>query len=121
MTPLDCRPSYYLDELSCESHDKLTVPSLILFDAVGPAQLIGLAQRSKCFSQFGTEKFRLFPGGKVPALVHLVVVDEIRVGRLRPAPRPPTNAHHARLTSPPGTAISVWPLAGPLLGWEVLT
>jgi hypothetical protein len=35
--------------------------------------------------------------------------------------RPSTNAHHARLTSPPDTAISVWPLADPLLDWEVLT
>ena len=32
-----------------------------------------------------------------------------------------TNAHHARLTSPSNTAISVWPLADPLLDWEVLT
>jgi transposase InsO family protein len=35
--------------------------------------------------------------------------------------RPSTNAHHARLTSPSDTAISVWPLADPLLDWEVLT
>ena len=35
--------------------------------------------------------------------------------------RPSTNAHHARLTSPSNTAISVWPLADPLLDWEVLT
>jgi hypothetical protein len=33
----------------------------------------------------------------------------------------PANAHHARLTSPPDTAISVGPLADPLLDWEVLT
>ena len=39
---------------------------------------------------------------------------------LRPT-RPPANAHHARLTPPPDTAINVWPLADPLLGWEVLT
>jgi transposase InsO family protein len=35
--------------------------------------------------------------------------------------RPSTNAHHARLTSPSNTAIGVWPLADPLLDWEVLT
>ena len=34
---------------------------------------------------------------------------------------PSTSAHHARLTSPSNTAISVWPLAEPLLDWEVLT
>jgi hypothetical protein len=39
---------------------------------------------------------------------------------LRPH-QPSTNAHHARLTSPSSTAISVWPLADPLLDWEVLT
>jgi transposase InsO family protein len=35
--------------------------------------------------------------------------------------RPSTNPHHARLTSPSDTAISVWPVADPLLDWEVLT
>ena len=35
--------------------------------------------------------------------------------------RPSTNAHHARLASPSNTAVSVWPLADPLLDWEVLT
>lgn len=35
--------------------------------------------------------------------------------------RPSTNAHHVRLTSPSNTAVSVWPLADPLLDWEVLT
>jgi hypothetical protein len=35
--------------------------------------------------------------------------------------RPSTNAHHVRLTSPSNTAISVWPLADPLLDWEILT
>ena len=34
---------------------------------------------------------------------------------------PSTNAPHVRLTSPSNTAISVWPLADPLLDWEVLT
>jgi len=29
--------------------------------------------------------------------------------------RPSTNAHHARLTSPSNTAVSLWPLADPLL------
>jgi len=33
--------------------------------------------------------------------------------------RPSTDAHHARLTSPSNTAISVWPLADPLLDREV--
>ena len=33
----------------------------------------------------------------------------------------PLRIHHARLTSPSNTAISVWPLADPLLDWEVLT
>ncbi|MFC5265835.1 hypothetical protein ACFPJ1_27295 [Kribbella qitaiheensis] len=35
--------------------------------------------------------------------------------------RPSTNAHHARLTSPSSTAISVWRSAGPLVDWEILT
>ncbi len=39
---------------------------------------------------------------------------------LRPT-RPSTNAHHVRLTSPSNTAVSVSPLADPLLDWEVLT
>lgn len=39
---------------------------------------------------------------------------------LRPH-RPPANAHHARPTSPPDTAMSLWPLADPLPDWEVLT
>ena len=43
------------------------------------------------------------------------------VGHEIPTARPSTNAHHARLTSPSNTAISVWPLADPLLDWEVLT
>ena len=30
-------------------------------------------------------------------------------------------ARRQRLTSPPDTAISVWPLADPLLDWKVLT
>jgi hypothetical protein len=34
--------------------------------------------------------------------------------------RPSTNPHHAAYL-PPDTAISVWPLADPLLDWEVLT
>src|SRR5215510_5397808 len=33
--------------------------------------------------------------------------------------RPSTNADHVRLTSPSDTAVSVWPLADPLLDWEV--
>jgi putative transposase len=39
---------------------------------------------------------------------------------LRPT-RPSTNPHHARLASPSNTAMSVWPLADPLVDWEVLT
>jgi hypothetical protein len=35
--------------------------------------------------------------------------------------RSSTNAHHVRLTSPSNTAVSVWPLADPLLDWEVPT
>ncbi|WP_328667389.1 hypothetical protein OG905_10075 [Streptomyces sp. NBC_00322] len=35
--------------------------------------------------------------------------------------RPSTHAHHARLTSPSNTAMSVWPSADPLCDWKVLT
>jgi hypothetical protein len=31
------------------------------------------------------------------------------------------SGHYVRLTSPSNIAISVWPLADPLLDWEVLT
>jgi hypothetical protein len=51
------------------------------------------------------------------AAVVRVLLRELRACRSRPS----TNAHHARLTAPSNTAISVWPLADPLLDWEVLT
>src|SRR4051812_46500235 len=46
-----------------------------------------LAQRSEAGPNFVREHFRLFPGCKVPALVELVVVNELGVGALGPTPR----------------------------------
>src|SRR5687768_12521742 len=43
--------------------------------------------RSKRRAQFAREQARLFPRGEVAAFVELVVVDELRVCPLRPAPR----------------------------------
>src|SRR3954470_6983576 len=46
-----------------------------------------LAQRAEPRAQLGGVELRLLPGGEVPASVELVVVDEVRVRLLRPAPR----------------------------------
>src|SRR5215467_12821727 len=58
---------------------------------VAGLSLVRLALRSaQCAERradlFG-EELRLFPGGEVAALVDLVVVDEVGVGPLGPAPR----------------------------------
>src|SRR5262245_18627449 len=46
-----------------------------------------LAQRSKRSAHLGTEELRLLPRREVGALVELVVVDEVRIGLLRPTAR----------------------------------
>src|SRR5260370_24042036 len=46
-----------------------------------------LPQRSEPRAQLWHEEPRLFPGREVPALVEFVVVDELGVRALRPAPR----------------------------------
>src|SRR5258708_12452052 len=45
------------------------------------------AERSKRGTDLFREKFRLFPGRKVPALVQLVVMDEFGIRPLCPTPR----------------------------------
>src|SRR5262245_21993598 len=46
-----------------------------------------LAQRSKRRADLLREELRLFPRGEVTALVELVVIDELGIGALGPAPR----------------------------------
>src|SRR4029079_6334039 len=46
-----------------------------------------LPQRLERRPKIGHEDLRLLPGRKVAAFVGLVVVDELRIGLLRPAPR----------------------------------
>src|ERR671918_1650778 len=46
-----------------------------------------VAQRAQARADLVAEELRLLPGRKVPALVELVVVDEIGIGLLRPTPR----------------------------------
>src|SRR5439155_14085380 len=46
-----------------------------------------LAQRSQPVAELVDEQLGLLPGGKMPALVELVVVDEVGIGLLRPTPR----------------------------------
>src|SRR3954452_25134030 len=46
-----------------------------------------LAERLESRAQLGGVQLRLLPGGEVPAPVDLVVVDEVGVCLLRPAPR----------------------------------
>src|SRR5215213_4627101 len=46
-----------------------------------------VAQRAEARADLVAEELRLLPGREVPALVELVVVDEIGIGLLRPAPR----------------------------------
>src|SRR5215475_14440578 len=45
------------------------------------------AQRPECGTDFLGEKLWLLPRGEVPALVELVVVDEVGIGLLSPTPR----------------------------------
>src|SRR5215217_2581483 len=45
------------------------------------------AKRSKARADLVDEQLRLFPGGEVPALVELVVVDQLGIGVLSPAAR----------------------------------
>jgi len=68
--------------------------------------------------------------GLVSRILPQRTIDQQFIPRGRPAQpslpdspgrfRPSTNPHHAGYL-PPDTAISVWPLADPLLDWEVLT
>src|SRR5215208_6280077 len=46
-----------------------------------------LAKRPEPLADLVYEQLGLLPGGKMPALVELVVVDEIGIGLLRPTPR----------------------------------
>src|SRR4051812_796986 len=48
---------------------------------------VDLPQRAEPFAQLGGVQLRLLPGGEVPALFELVVVDEVGVRLLGPAPR----------------------------------
>src|SRR5271165_1739471 len=52
-----------------------------------PQDVIQLAQRSKCRSDLLGEEAWLFPRGKVAAFREPVVVNQLRVSFLRPAPR----------------------------------
>jgi len=45
------------------------------------------AQRSERGPDLGAKQLRLFPGGEVPALIHLVEVDQIAIGASRPCLR----------------------------------
>src|SRR5215213_9618094 len=53
----------------------------------GAAQVPHLAQRPEARANLVCEEVRLFPRREVPAPGDLVVVDEVRVGPLRPTPR----------------------------------
>src|SRR5260221_14788452 len=44
-------------------------------------------KRTEARAQLLGKKLRLFPGSEMTALLHLVVVDEIGIGPLRPVPR----------------------------------
>src|SRR6266566_1155247 len=44
-------------------------------------------ERSKAHAKLFGKKLRLFPGSEMTALFHLVVVDEVGIGPLRPVPR----------------------------------
>src|SRR5215207_3295029 len=46
-----------------------------------------LSKRTEARSHFSREEFRLFPGGEVPTLLDLVVVDEVGIRLLGPAAR----------------------------------
>src|SRR5207247_8439169 len=60
----------------------------IVFAPVSPTSYRSFfAQRSERRPQLLGEELRLFPGGKVPPFVELVVIDELGICPLRPAPR----------------------------------
>src|SRR5258705_13779342 len=46
----------------------------------------GIAERPKAHAKLFGKKLRLFPGGEMTALFHLVVVDEVGIGPLCPVP-----------------------------------
>ena len=52
-----------------------------------PPSFLNLPQRSEPRSDLLTKEFRLFPGRKVAAFLHLVVMDQLGKRPLRPAPR----------------------------------
>src|SRR3954468_13666342 len=52
-----------------------------------PSPSCGSAQRLEPYAHLIHQELRLFPGRKVPAPVELVVMDEVGIGPLRPAPR----------------------------------
>src|SRR5262249_34006332 len=51
-----------------------------------PPPSLHLSQRSEARANLFCEEERLFPGRKVPALIDLVVIDEVGVGALGPTP-----------------------------------
>src|SRR5688500_3294597 len=52
-----------------------------------PSPSCGSAQRPEAYAYLFAEQLRLFPGREVPALVELVVMDEVGIGLLRPTLR----------------------------------
>src|SRR4051812_6600956 len=48
---------------------------------------VGLAKRAEPRAQLGGVQLRLLPGGEVPALVELVVMDQVGIRLLCPTPR----------------------------------
>jgi putative transposase len=58
---------------------------------------------------------------KYEHLYRATIGDGNALATLRPLQALDERTSSARLTSPSSTAISVWPLADPLLDWEVLT
>src|SRR5689334_10805365 len=59
-------------------------PSEVMCNARGHGLL---AKRPEPLADLVDEQLGLLPGGKVPALVELVVMDEVGIGLLGPAPR----------------------------------
>src|SRR5215216_654802 len=62
--------------------DHLRAPS-----TVRPVSYLDLPQRLEPYAHLIHQKLRLFPRRKVPALVELVVMDELGIRPLRPTPR----------------------------------
>src|SRR5215204_5835875 len=62
--------------------DHLRAPS-----TVRPLSYLDLPQRLEPYAHLIHQKLRLFPRRKVPALVELVVMDELWIRPLRPTPR----------------------------------